>query len=73
MRAYAEIGKRTRHGLVAQGVKNAADGVHIGGGWSKIIPKAARKHKLGVRSVREMESLRGKSVTFSIETKQGVR
>ena len=54
-------------------MKNAADGVHIGGGQSKIIPKAVRKHKLGVRSVREMESLRGKSVTFSIETKQGVR
>ena len=54
-------------------MKNAADGVHIGGGRSKIIPKAVRKHKLGVWSVREMESLRGKSVTFSIETKQGVR
>ena len=54
-------------------MKNATDGVNIGGGRSEIIPKAVRKHKLGVRSVREMESLRGKSVTFSIEAKQGVR
>ena len=54
-------------------MKNAADGVHIGGGRSKIIPKAVRKRKWGVPSVREMESLQGKSVTFGIETKQGVR
>ena len=54
-------------------MKNAADGVHIGGGRSKIIPKAVRKHKLGVPSVQEMESLQGKSVTCGIETEQGVR
>ena len=55
--------KYARHGLVLKEAKNAAGGVHIGGGSLKICSKAVRKRKLGVHSARDVESLWGTRVS----------